>query len=174
MNLLFSGLFWGSFLIVIGLSIILKATFNISIPVVRIFFALFFVYLGISIITGGFGLKNNAIFSDIKITNPVNNEEYSIIFGQGKIDLSSIPVTDQKQFYKINVVFGSSDIIINNSLPYTVKTSAVFSGVKTPDGNITSFGNNVFHSNNSTQSDGLITIELNSVFSGVQILKKQD
>ncbi len=172
MNFMFSGVFWGAFLIVIGLSIILKVTLNINIPVVRIFFALFFVYLGISVITGGFGMKNNVIFNEVKIKNASDNGEYNVIFGKGEIDLTNVDISEKTVKIKINTVFGASEIMIKSSTPVIIQSNAVFSGVQQPDGGILSFGNNTYKTPSSTDSSYHLQIELNAVFSGVDIKLK--
>jgi LiaF transmembrane domain len=42
--------FWGSFLILFGVSILLKELFNISLPIVKLFLALFLILLGINML----------------------------------------------------------------------------------------------------------------------------
>lgn len=169
MNFISSGLFWGVFLIVIGLSIILKVTLNINLPVVRIFLALFFIYIGISIITGGFTGKNNAVFNDVRITSPANNDEYNVIFGKGEIDLTNIAVGTNNFKVAANTIFGSSNIYISSATPAIIKVNAAFSGVRQPDGNLISFGNNTFRTGNFSENDNHLIIEVNAVFSGVEI-----
>ena len=51
---MFSAVFWGVIVVIVGLSIILRA-FGIKIPVMSVMFGLLFVYIGMSILTGGFG-----------------------------------------------------------------------------------------------------------------------
>ena len=69
MGFLFSGIFWGVILILLGLAMIIKVVFNVSLPIFRIVFAIIFVYIGFKILVGGFGggiktEKNDVVFGE--------------------------------------------------------------------------------------------------------------
>ena len=66
MEFLASGVFWGSVIILFGVSIILNAVFGISIPVFRVVLALILIYFGIKILAGGafHNDKKDAIFDE--------------------------------------------------------------------------------------------------------------
>ena len=54
MGFVFSEVFWGIFLIIIGLIIVVKVVFGINIPLMRIILALLLIYIGVSYLTGWF------------------------------------------------------------------------------------------------------------------------
>jgi len=53
MGFLFSGVFWGVVVVVLGLLLILKAM-GVNIPVGKIIFGILFIYIGISMIFWSF------------------------------------------------------------------------------------------------------------------------
>jgi len=88
---LFSGVFWGTMLILLGISIILKVMFNISIPFFRLFFAFFFVYLGLQILIGKppqAGDRRTVVFGERTVRADERDAEYHAVFGRGLFDLS--------------------------------------------------------------------------------------
>jgi hypothetical protein len=49
-GILMSGVFWGSVLILLGLSVIIEHVFHINIPVFKMVFACLLIYLGIRLL----------------------------------------------------------------------------------------------------------------------------
>mgnify|MGYP003990967287 FL=1 len=59
MPFLFSGLFWGVMLVLFGASMILRAVFNLDIPIFRIIFALVIIYFGVKLLLGRQSFKSD-------------------------------------------------------------------------------------------------------------------
>ncbi len=174
MGFLFSSFFWGAVVILIGLSIILNAVFNIKIPVFSIIIALIFIYLGLKILFGSFGIKtskNTVVFSSSDIKSSNKNEEYNIIFGRGSIDLSEVELDDEFLDYEINVVFGKGDVVIDPTKPVIVKVSSVFSGAHLPDGNVAAIGNNSYVSPGYVKGERYISVRADVVFGELNIIE---
>lgn len=169
-------IFWGVLLVLIGLSLILKVAFNFDFPVIRVVIALFFIYLGIKLFVGkDFNLfsgrdQQNAIFFGQRTIHTVEDGmEYNIIFSRGIIDLRNLQVADSQEIrIKLNTVFGSSDVIFNDSTPISIKSTSAFAGTKLPDGNTTSFGTFEYNSDRKP----LIYIETATVFGQTLFRKK--
>src|SRR5260221_11993184 len=90
MSFFSSAVFWGVIVILVGLSIILKAVFGIHIPFLPIIFGLIIIYWGVRILTGGvfsFSRSNSAVFSEAHINYDDTQGDYNIVFGSGVIDL---------------------------------------------------------------------------------------
>ncbi len=172
---LFSGLFWGIFLILIGLTIITKVLFNISIPLFRIGFALLLIYFGIKVLTGrpicSKG-KNAVWFSDSKIENTGSSDKYDIVFGKGIIDLSGVSLTGGTVKKEINTVFAAGIVKINPQLPTRITLNSAFAGAKMPDGNLTSFGKYTYQSPNYKEGENHLEIAANVVFASLEIISK--
>jgi hypothetical protein len=86
------GLFWGIFLIGIGILMIIKYQFKLNISMPRIVFGVLLLALGISMLLGGPGLKtqSNIIFSEGNVQAVKPEKEYNVIFGNLVIDLATI------------------------------------------------------------------------------------
>lgn len=176
MGFIFSSFFWGAVIILIGLSIILNAVFNIKIPVFSIIIALIFIYLGLKILFGSFGIKtskNTVVFSSSDLKSSNKNEEYNIIFGRGTIDLTDIDLEEKQLFYEINVVFGKADVLIDPNIPLIIKVSSVFAGAHLPDGNVAAIGNNSYISPAYVKGEKFISIEMDAVFGELNIIEKR-
>ena len=85
-------LFWGIFLIGIGILMIIKYQFKLNISMPRIVFGVLLLALGISMLLGGPGLKtqSNIIFSEGNVQAVKPEKEYNVIFGNLVIDLATI------------------------------------------------------------------------------------
>lgn len=170
MRFLASGIFWGSVIVILGVSMILGALFRITIPVLEIVFAFVFIYLGLNIISGASGRskKSTVLFAESTIKGHDKENEYAVVFGKGEVDLTGISKT---QGIKVNTVFGESTVILNKNLSYDVRVSAVFSGVKTPDGDTTSFGQHEYAAKGKNGTKKIV-VEVNAVFGSSSVVLK--
>ena len=173
------GIFFGILLILVGISIIIRIIFNIDIPVFKIFIALIFLYIGIRLLTGDFSIRHtksgeNAIFFGESYFKGVpKDNEYTVVFGYAKIDLSEEDSLQEIQKIKINTIFGGSELIIKESQPVRIKADAAFAGAKLPDGKDTSFGTIYYESDKLNKAQGFLDIESSVVFGEFKVnLKK--
>ena len=173
-----SSIFWGIILILIGLSLILKVVFHVDFPFFKFLFAFFLIYLGIRIFIGkdfrlfsDAGDEQTVIFSQRTITRVENGKEYNVIFGNGIFDLRNFQdSTDEKTEIKLNTIFGSSEVLVSDSVSLEIKAHTVFAGSKMPDGNTTAFGESGYSTRGYTQKPDL-RIESNTVFGGFLVKK---
>ena len=177
MGIIFSGILWGSFFILLGLSVILKHTMNIDIPVARIFFGVFFVYLGVQIILGSnrrpVGNNCDVVFSESKVTADARNGEYNVIFGKGTIDLTGVEVKEKDVFLKANTIFGSSTIKLKAGTPALVKANTAFGNVRLPDGNAAAFGNYLYKTKTYQEGKPHLDLDVSTVFGDTQVLVEE-
>ncbi len=177
MGLLFSGLLWGSFFILLGLSVILKHTLHVDIPVGRIFFGLFLVYLGVQIATGGVrrhpegACGPNVVFTEGKIA-PDQNGEYNVIFGKGEMDLTGLADKEKNKSVKANTIFGSSRIKVKAEAAVLVKANSAFGSIRLPNGNQTAFGTYFYKTKGYQDGKPFLALEVNAVFAGVEIIEE--
>lgn len=171
MGFLFSGIFWGIVLIVLGVTVILNMALHIHIPIFRVLLALLLVYLGVIVISGGFKpkqVKSDVIFSDATVTGVNDSKEMNVIFGRGVLDLTD-PATFKPGRVEYNVIFSGGVININKNLPVRIRLDSAFAGARMPDGNIVSFGNSDFLTPSfKDEKEGLV-IHANVVFGGLEI-----
>ncbi len=171
---MFSAVFWGVIVVIIGLSIILRA-FGIKIPVMSIMFGLLFVYIGMSILTCGFGCKAKckAFMNDLNVlASDAKEGEYSVIFGKGEVDLTALLPKEGGETVRVKTIFGESRIKIDTAKPVRVRIKAVFASAKTPDGNVISFGEYTYNTDSAKTSKSVLNVEVDTVFGGVNILDK--
>ncbi len=163
----------GVLLVLFGISLIAKVVFNVDIPVFRVVIALFLIYIGIRLFIGkDFGLishhdnENSIVFGHRTIYKIEDDMEYNVVFGKGVFDLRNVYQADsQKITFKLNTVFGSSDILYNDTIPLSIKSTSAFGGTKLPNGNTEAFGTYEFNTD-TTGREPLVRIETNTVFGG--------
>lgn len=156
--------FWGVFLIVIGIIILLKHVLKIDIPVFRTIVGILFIYIGLCIMFGGgvYSSGSSVVFGErnIHVTEP--EREYSVVFSSGTIDLSDVVVNEYKKV-KINTVFSTNRIRINKDCPVIIKSNAAFASSTLPNRLTHYFGNSTY-ANNGGYGAECLEIELNTVF----------
>lgn len=175
MGFLTTGIFWGIVFLIFGATIILKALFNINIPLFRLFIAFVFIWIGIRILIGGPVFKSSkggVIFGEARIDASENKnfkDELNTIFGKSIIDLTKNSVNDDT--IKINVIFGHSKIKLNKDLPALVKLDSAFAGAKLPDETVTSFGNYVYKTKSYETDKPYLKVKVDVVFGAVDIVE---
>jgi hypothetical protein len=164
-----AGLFWGIILIVIGLSIILRVAFDISI--FRIVIAVVLILIGVKMLIGkpvvqSEGHENHVVFGEKTNTaDPLDGTEYNTVFGKTVYDFRNMkPLTQPRTKIKFNTVFGSNDIILPPGLPVKIKSDAVFATASMPNGNTVAFGSTNFEANTEITDSAVLIIENDVVF----------
>lgn len=180
MDFLFSRMFWGGIVILIGLSIILSAVFKIHIPLFRIIIALIIIYFGFTVLVGSFKSKGGkaAEASDVFSSSALKADpsslksEYNVVFGNQAIDFTEITDGADKTV-ELNTVFGSQTLYLNPNTRLRVKANAVFGQVRLPDDHSVSFGDyNYVQEPADTLSAGTLFIEANAVFGNIKVISK--
>lgn len=164
------GIFIGLLLVLAGIAIIIRILFNIDIPVFRLLIAFVFLYIGIRMLVGDFQLKNihageNAvIFGETEFKGLPKDQEYTVLFGQARIDLTGENPPAETQQVKINTIFGSCELLIRKDQPIRIKADAAFAGAKLPGNNETAFGKAEYQSDTLDTSSPFLDIEADVVF----------
>lgn len=175
MPFLFSGLFWGVMLVLLGGSMILKAVFNLDIPVFRIVFALVIIYFGVKLLVGRQAMKSDGSYSMFKQSNISINEsggEHTVIFGQSDIDLTNIDVSQNSKRVNVDVIFGSGHILIDPEIPVKLKISTVFADCKLPNRDINFFGDSSFETPSYIEGENYLFLKVDVVFGNAVIIEK--
>lgn len=162
--------FWGILLIVIGLSIILKVAFQIDI--IRFVVAIFFILIGIKMLTGivinDHQTRNrDAFFSNPRYNN-LDQKEYNLVFGRNVFDLKDLTSDElSSKQVQINTVFGASFVRLSPDIPVKIKANVIFGHVQMPDKTRVYFGTGNYHSKDSMADEALL-IEANVVFGKIE------
>lgn len=138
-----SSMIWGVALILLGLSLIIKTIFGISIPFLRILIGILFLYAGISLITGLDSYSNKQvrtiIFKKDELQVQYPYRSYNILFANGIIDLSLLQLT-QATTIDINVLFGLGVIRVSSKIPTAIYAESFVGGLQLPDETIINWG----------------------------------
>lgn len=173
MKFLFTGIFFGTLLVLWGISLILEAIFGISIPVLRVGFALILIYAGLILIKGMYEAHNQkAIFfsqESVKADTHATQQQYKIVFGQGTIDLSSLDTTMAETInVQIYTLFGKAVIKLDPETPTIINATSIASSVSFPDKTIVSLGNYRYTSGSNDQKPKVI-VDATAVFSALEV-----
>ncbi|MEE4196305.1 MAG: LiaF domain-containing protein [Bacteroidales bacterium] len=171
-----TGLFWGILLILIGLGIVIRVVFNIDFPLIKFIVAFFFIFLGIKLLVGDFNFgkgdtnEETTIFSESNIHGLDEDfKEYNIIFGSSVIDLRDIDLSNGSREIKINTIFGSSVVKIDEKTPVKVKADAAFASAKLPNGNTAAFGTGHYENDHFKKDSSHLYIKGDVVFGSLEI-----
>ncbi len=172
MSFLFSGVFWGIIVVLLGLSIILNVVTGVRIPFFRIFFGLLLIYWGVSLLAGArFGRSGTAVFSDSEV-RATSAGKQDVIFGRAVIDLSGIVLKEGVNHYEVNTIFGASVIKLDPAMPVKVVASSAFGGVKMPDGGNVAFGESTWRSANLKEDSVYLLVKTAVVFGGTEVVTR--
>lgn len=180
MRWLFSRVFWGIVLILLGVSLFLERVYGISLPLWGIFWSLVIIGIGISILIPhehhwescihefrGSAKKGEILFDEATIEADAETDHYSVTFSQGKIDLTKIKPSNQT--IKIDTTFGSSIVKIDKSVPLKIKATSAFGEVRLPNGKAAAFGDAYYQSSSFDAEKPFLSIQANAVFGEIRI-----
>jgi len=171
MGFLFSGLFWGVVIILLGITVILKAVFHVDIPLFRIIFALCIIYFGLRVLVGGFHggkERQTVVFGESRLSL-TDDSEYNVVFGKGSLDLSGVEPGDRSDAIEFTTVFGKGTLIVNPNVPMRIKVSSAFGGVRMPDGTNIAFGDYTYRSKAYKEGSPFLNIKAAVVFGNLAV-----
>lgn len=179
-SFIFSGIFWGVVVILFGVSIIINAVFNVHIPFFRILIAIFFIYIGIMVLSGGFRFsgkadQNTVLFSEgtMQYTGDSKNREFNVIFGKGTTQFTQVNLTNGNNMVKVNSIFGEAVIEIDPSLPIMIRVNAAFGAAYLPDQTVTSFGEYTYKTPSYGKDKKNLEIQASVVFGAIRFVERK-
>jgi predicted membrane protein len=173
-----AGIFWGAFLLLLGVALIIKVVFNVDFPVFKVVVGIFLVMLGIKVLFGRSFISSDnfkaeeTIFNERVYDNPESGKEYSVVFAKGVYDFTNVDLEQGSFHVKISTVFGGTQIIIPADKPVRIQAEAVFAGAELPGGNNAVFGTSIFESESWSPDTASIDIKVEVVFGGVQVIQR--
>ncbi len=180
MDFLFSKLFWGMLVILIGMSIIINAIFKIDFPLIRVIFSLIIIFFGVNLLFGSFGVKTKSKSEDAVVFSKSNSspdeaalrKEYSVVFGEQIIDLRNLDLREDRDI-EFNVVFGKQEVLLPRGLNTRVKANAVFGNARFPDDHQVAFGE-MTYKEKSDSTAPVLYIEGNVVFGQLRFIRSAE
>jgi predicted membrane protein len=176
--MLFTKIFWGGLIVLFGLSIIINAVFKINFPFFKVFISLVIIYIGFKMLFGGFGFKmnqsgeeNSTVFgsSKIQVEKIEGDLEYNSVFGSQVIDFRKVNQVVTESEIEISAVFGSIKVFLPENVTIKMKASSAFGSVRSPNGEVISFGEAKKTIATGEVSDKTIYLEVNAVFGSVDL-----
>jgi len=169
-----SAVFWGVIVLLIGVSIILKAAFNVSFPFVRILIGIFFIWLGFKVMFGiRFTNSSYSIaFSNGTLKHDAKHDDYSVTFGNATFDFTDVVITDKDQRAKVSTIFGNGTVIVSSLTPVEFEMSTAFGQVQSPGNSANGFGKSRWTSPGGDLSKPHLVIEGNAVFGKLELVTR--
>ncbi|MFP4367039.1 MAG: LiaF domain-containing protein [Bacteroidales bacterium] len=172
--------FWGIFLIIAGLALLIRVIFNFDFPVVKIMTGLFFILLGWKIIFGSFFTwplhagENEIFFRSLEVDSSIElHRDYQIVFSQATFDFSDMEPPEKITELVINNIFSGTTIYLPADMPVIIKVDAVFAGVKMPGRNSPIFGKGSYRSDNFQPGMPHLNIEADAVFGSITFMHRR-
>ena len=141
-----SSVAWGIILIILGLALIVRTLFGISIPLLRIALGLLLTYAGIGLLSGPNGSANQQdkmtiTFAKDTITVTKPKKSYDTIMGFSTIDLTNLILEDTgKTVIDIHTIMGNTIILLNPEIPTEITAQATVGNVQFPHNKAINFG----------------------------------
>ncbi len=138
-------LFFGLVIVLVGISIILEAVFQIHLPIVRIALGLFFIYLGIRFLTGrrwhDGETHMRGVFSEDNYA-PVSGDhvKHDVVFGRGVVDLTHLARDGGEAHAQVNTIFGATVVKIDPAVPLEIEVNSALGEARLPDQSVTAIG----------------------------------
>lgn len=175
---LFDGVFWGLLLVLIGLLLVLRNLFGVSIPSIwNVVWPIILIYIGVNIAFKRSDRlqaseSGNVVFDQENIRYEEGKSEYNAIFGQGRFDLTNLktPKSGSRKI-KVNTIFAKGTVKIKKDLPLRIKATAVFGEARLPDKNTVAFGDSTYTSKTYKKDSPHIAMEANCVFGSLDIVE---
>ena len=172
MGIFFGNLFWGILIILLGISVLLRG-FNINLPIVKVFFAIVIIMFGVKLLIGGGKPKAQHSSNRISKGNiglfSTDNQEYTMVFASGDIDLSHLQAGAKD--LEVTIVFGSANVILPSDLRFDIQTTAVLGAIVLPKTGHFGFSDNTTTLNPESAMQP-IRIEATSVFGRMEFSTK--
>ncbi|MDX2431041.1 MAG: LiaF-related protein [Bacteroides sp.] len=173
-----AGIFWGAFLLLLGIAMIIKVIFQVEFPVFKVALGIFLVLVGFKVLFGRVIFPahhfdpEETIFSERTYDKPESGKEYTVLFGKGVYDFTDVDLSEGSFSTNINTVFGGTQIIVPRDVPVRISADAVFAGAELPDGTSAVFGSRVYESDSWSPGAASINIKVDVVFGGVQVIRR--
>lgn len=176
-------MFWGLFFIVLGVLLLFNYILGIDLPIFKILFSCFIIYLGASMLFGTFNMEvprgkkatdNEAVFAKATFKFPSvgsageEKNNYTTAFGSSTLDLTDTDPSRNPQI-NVTVAFGETKIRIKKGTPLRVKSTTAFGHSALPDKNTNALGEVSYKSEGLKDGDNAINVNATVAFGHLKI-----
>lgn len=158
-----------------GVILLVRQIFGITIPIFKILIGLLFIYLGLVIIFGGFGLRgeNTLLFTSGNFQVERLENDYNLIFSSGNINLLNVVPENGRQTTEVNVIFSSGNILVDPDTPYEIRLNAAFGSAEAPGRKVSGFGSQDYRTGGAGEAEDPIEIKANVVFGSLNVIERR-
>lgn len=169
------GTLFGSFLVLVGVSVIAREVFHVDVPVVRLGLAVGLIWFGVSILAGSVGVKvpsftntsDTVLFSSGDL-DASGQRELNVVFGSGVIDLSHVPAASPPTVVTVNAVFSDATVRYDPAVPMRVTATSAFGRAALPNEGAVVFGERTWESPGFDPRGRGITVHATAVFGNLR------
>ncbi len=169
------GLIVGLLVVLLGVSIVLRAVFQIEVPLFRTALGLALVFFGAKLVFDAWSpsrvhapesaaLMEGRTFAPTGATG-LGDLKYSVTLGTGTVDLTGLPAEGPPRRVEVDTVFGQTVIRVDPAVPYEVDASAAFGEARLPSRDATFFGSAHYRSGGPPH----LLLKMNVVFGQAEI-----
>ncbi len=178
-------MFWAILFIAVGVILLIQTVFKIELPVMRILFGVFLIYMGLKVIFGSFGhrmsyFKVDKISSDTESIFTQNemkakdqggqlNKKFSTVFGSSNLDLRGLTVDELNNDIKIDSAFGRTHVLTDATTPIKAHIDTGFASVSIRGQKIANFGEIDYQSPDYSADKPALKLDIDAAFGEVVI-----
>lgn len=113
--------------------------------------------------------KKTIIFSSSQINANGYERKYDVVFSDGRIDFSNLPLPLVNREIRVNVIFSNAVLRINEDIPAVIKVKSAFSSTRLPDNSNITFGEQTYATRSFRENEAHYYIEITSAFSNTEV-----
>lgn len=178
-------MFWAVLFISIGMILLLQTIFKIELPIFRILFGIFLIYIGVKFIFGSFGHRvsyfkvdkistdTQSIFSQnelkAKKADGQINRKYSTVFGSSTLDLRGLTAEELAQEIKVENAFGKTEVLTDATTPIKAQVESGFASVIIRGQKVANFGDSDFQSPDYSSDKPALKLKIEAAFGEVVV-----
>lgn len=172
----------GGFVVLMGVSILAQALFNVQLPLMRTAVALFFLFIGFKLLVSAWTPEKlrregtaTAVMTEQRFAPTTSAPElkYDVLFSKGLVDLTQMPKPDKPIAVEVNSVFSSTEVLVDPTWPVVVEGSSAFGEVRMPNRSAATFGAASYRTTASTDAQPLLRLKVNAVFGNCLVLEQR-
>ena len=171
-----TNLIGGIVLILLGISLLLKAVFGIDIPLLRFAMAGLLIYAGVSLLSGskkpcsGADKKNIFFSEQTVVVNGTQPSCFTVCFGKATIDCTDMTPSPNSPLIA-SVTCGAATIKIDKNMPIKIVINTCLASVDLPTNDTVAVGTYTYFSHDQLIKP-LLTIEATVVMGSLKVEPK--